>query len=111
MASGSEISLALEAADILAGEGITARVVNMPSWELFDAQAQEYRDSVLPDNITARVAIEAGVTQGWHKYVGVNGKIIGLDHFGASAPINDLFTNFGITADSVVQAAKSLLNR
>ena len=109
LANGSEIKLALEAAETLAGDGIAARVVSMPSWELFDEQPQEYKDKVLPENVTARVAIEAGATQGWHKYVGMNGKVIGLDHFGASAPINDLFTNFGITAESVVKAVQLLL--
>jgi len=111
LANGSEIKLALEAAETLAGKGIGARVISMPSWELFDAQSQKYKDSVLQENVTARVAIEAGATQGWHKYVGMNGKIIGLDHFGASAPINDLFTNFGITAESVIQAVQGLINR
>ncbi len=109
LANGSEIKLALEAAETLAGDGIAARVISMPSWELFDDQPQEYKDKVLPENVTARVAIEAGATQGWHKYVGMNGKVIGLDHFGASAPINDLFTNFGITAESVVKAVRLLL--
>jgi transketolase len=109
LANGSEIKLALEAAETLAGDGIAARVISMPSWELFDDQPQEYKDKVLPENVTARVAIEAGATQGWHKYVGMNGKVIGLDHFGASAPINDLFTNFGITAESVVKAVQLLL--
>jgi transketolase len=111
LANGSEIKLALEAADTLAGNGIAVRVISMPSWELFDAQSPEYKDSVLPENVTARVAIEAGATQGWHKYVGMTGKVIGLDHFGASAPINDLFTNFGITAESVIQAVQELINR
>jgi transketolase len=110
LASGSEVKLALEAAETLAQDGVAARVVSMPSWELFDDQTQEYKNSVLPENVKARVSIEAGATQGWHKYLGMNGKAIGLDHFGASAPINDLFTNFGITADSVVQAVKSLVN-
>ena len=110
LASGSEVKLALEAAETLAQDGVAARVVSMPSWELFDDQTQEYKNSVLPANVKARVSIEAGATQGWHKYLGMNGKAIGLDHFGASAPINDLFTNFGITADSVVQAVKSLVN-
>jgi transketolase len=110
LASGSEVKLALEAAETLAQDGVAARVVSMPSWELFDDQTQEYKNSVLPENVKARVSIEAGATQGWHKYLGMNGIAIGLDHFGASAPINDLFTNFGITADSVVQAVKSLFN-
>jgi transketolase len=111
LASGSEVKLAIDAAETLAKNGIAARVISMPSWELFDDQPQDYKDKVLPENITARVAIEAGATQGWHKYVGLNGKVIGLDHFGASAPINDLFANFGITAESVVQAVHSLINR
>ena len=111
LASGSEVKLALEAEETLAKDGIAARVISMPSWELFDAQSQKYKDSILPENVTARVAIEAGATQGWHKYVGINGKVIGLDHFGASAPINDLFTNFGITADAVVQAVRLLVNK
>ena len=110
LASGSEVKLALEAAETLAQDGVAARVVSMPSWELFNDQTQEYKNSVLPENVKARVSIEAGATQGWHKYLGMNGIAIGLDHFGASAPINDLFTNFGITADSVVQAVKSLVN-
>ena len=109
LANGSEIKLALEAAETLAGDGIAARVISMPSWELFDDQPQEYKNKVLPGNVTTRVAIEAGATQGWHKYVGMDGKVIGLDHFGASAPINDLFTNFGITAESVVKAVQLLL--
>jgi transketolase len=109
LANGSEIKLALEAAETLTGDGIAARVISMPSWKLFDDQPQEYKDKVLPKNVTTRVAIEAGATQGWHKYVGMNGKVIGLDHFGASAPINDLFTNFGITAESVVKAVQLLL--
>ena len=110
LASGSEVKLALEAAETLAQDGVAARVVSMPSWELFNDQTQEYKNSVLPENVKARVSIEAGATQGWHKYLGMNGKAIGLDHFGASAPINDLFTNFGITAEAVVQSVKSLIN-
>ena len=109
LASGSEVILALEAAETLALDGVVASVVSTPSWELFDDQPQEYKDSVLPENVKVRVAIEAGATQGWHKYVGMNGKVIGLDHFGASAPIKDLFTNFGITAEAVVHAVQSLI--
>jgi len=111
LASGSEVKLALEAAEILAQETIAARVISMPSWELFEAQAQDYKDSILPENVHIRVAIEAGSTQGWHKYVGLNGVVVGLDHFGASAPIKDLFTHFGITAASVVQAVQRQLKR
>jgi transketolase len=108
LASGSEVKLAIEAAEKLAQDGIAARVISMPSWELFETQSQEYKNSVLPENISVRVAIEAGATQGWHKYVGKNGIVIGLDHFGASAPMNDLFSHFGITAESVVKAVQSL---
>ena len=111
LASGSEVKLALEAAETLAKDGTAARVISMPSWELFEAQPQDYKNSVLPEHVTGRVAIEAGASQGWHKYVGMNGKVIALDHFGASAPINDLFSHFGITAESVVQAVKDIINR
>jgi transketolase len=111
LASGSEVKLALEAAENLAKDGTAARVISMPSWELFEAQPQDYKNSVLPEHVTGRVAIEAGASQGWHKYVGMNGKVIALDHFGASAPINDLFSHFGITAESVVQAVKDIINR
>jgi transketolase len=111
LASGSEVKLALAAAETLAKEDTAARVISMPSWELFDAQPDDYKNSVLPENVSARVAIEAGAPQGWHKYVGINGTVIGLDHFGASAPMHDLFTNFGITAESVVQAVQALINR
>jgi len=111
LASGSEVELALAAAETLAKDGIGARVVSMPSWELFDMQPEDYKNSVLPENVLTRVAIEAGASQGWHRYVGPSGKVIGLDHFGASAPMLDLFTNFGITADAVVQAVLTLINR
>jgi transketolase len=111
LASGSEVKLALEASEILAQDAIAARVVSMPSWELFEAQAQDYKNSVLPENVKTRVAIEAGSPQGWHKYVGVNGTVVGLGHFGASAPMKDLFSHFGITADSVIQAVRRQLKR
>jgi len=110
LATGSEVHLALNAAEILARDGIAARVISMPCWELFEDQPEDYRNSVLPAEVAARVAIEAGATQGWHKYVGSTGAVIGLDHFGASAPINDLFTHFGITADAVVGAVKKLIH-
>ncbi len=110
LASGSEVHLALNAAETLAQEGIAARVISMPCWELFEDQPEDYKNSVLPAEVSTRVAIEAGSTQGWHKYVGSSGEVIGLDHFGASAPINDLFNNFGITADAVVEAVKKQLH-
>ena len=107
--TGSEVHIALAAAGTLAGQGVAVRVVSMPSWELFEKQGREYRDQVLPPAITARVAVEAGVTLGWHRYVGANGAVIGLDHFGASAPMAELYQRFGITAEKVVEAATGLL--
>ncbi len=110
LATGSEVHLALNAAETLAREGIAARVISMPCWELFEDQPEDYKNSVLPADVSTRVAIEAGATQGWHKYVGSTGAVIGLDHFGASAPIHDLFTHFGITAEAVVTAVKKLIH-
>jgi transketolase len=109
LASGSEVHIALTAAADLAGAGIDARVVSMPSWELFEAQPESYRQSVLPPEITARVAIEAGSTQGWSRYTGDRGTVIGLDHFGASAPIQELYTRFGLTAERIVETVTGLL--
>ncbi len=109
IATGSEVALAMDAADALAADGIGARVVSMPSWELFAAQPQSYRDSVLPPTVTARVAIEAGVTLGWERWVGSHGRVIGLDRFGASAPANVLFEQFGFTVENVVAQAKAAL--
>ncbi len=110
LATGSEVHLALNAAETLAQEGIAARVISMPCWELFEDQPEDYKKSVLPAEVPTRVAIEAGATQGWHKYVGSSGEVIGLDHFGASAPISDLFTHFGITAEAVVTAVKKQIH-
>ena len=109
IASGSEVHLALEAAEMLRGKGIAPRVVSMPSWELFEAQPEEYRLKTLPPQVTARVAVEAGITQGWHRYVGDRGKIIGIDHFGASAPAPTLFKEFGFTADKVIDTVMKLV--
>jgi len=109
MASGSEVDIILQAADALDGKGIRARVVSFPSWELFEAQSQTYRDEVLPPQIKARVAIEAGVTQGWHRWVGLEGKVLGLDHFGESAPFQELYKRFGLTPAAVVQAVEKVL--
>ena len=105
VASGSEVGVALEAKAQLSEQGVDARVVSMPSWDLFDAQPDEYRESVLPKSVRARVAIEAGSTMGWHKYVGDSGEVIGLDRFGASAPMKVLLEKFGFTADSVAKRA------
>ncbi len=111
LASGSEVSVAMAAREVLATEGIGARVVSMPSWELFDKQSQDYRDDVLPPTITARVAIEAAVMQGWEKYVGLDGITIGMTRYGASAPIKVLMEKFGFTAANVVEKVKTLLDQ
>jgi transketolase len=109
IASGSEVSLAIEAQELLAAEGIGVSVVSMPSWELFEKQSREYRDEVLPPAVTARLAIEAGVTLGWSKYVGATGEVIGLDRFGASAPYQILMEKFGFTAANAVAKLKGLV--
>ena len=110
IATGSEVELAVSAADALAADGVAARVVSMPSTDAFDAQDAEYRESVLPAAVTARVAIEAGVTEGWWRFVGMAGQVVGLDRFGESAPANELFEHFGFTTDNVVAVAKDVLN-
>jgi transketolase len=107
--TGSETHIALEAGKKLAAEGIGVRVVSLPSWELFDGQPQEYRDSVLPPGVKARVAVEAGIKLGWEHYVGLEGTVIGMESFGASAPGSVLFEKFGITVEQVVVAAKKLI--
>ncbi|HLZ71407.1 MAG TPA: transketolase [Dehalococcoidia bacterium] len=109
IATGSEVQLVVEARAKLAAEGIRARAVSMPSWALFERQPQSYRDEVLPPPVTARVSIEAGSPQGWRRWVGDRGIVIGLDHFGASAPGEIVMAQFGFTADHVVAAAKSLV--
>jgi transketolase len=109
--TGSEVPLALDAAALLADRGVTARVVSMVSWELFDAQPQEYRDAVLPPSVKARVSVEAGVTMGWERYVGSEGVSVGIDHFGASAPFQTLYQEFGITAERVAGEAEELVKR
>ena len=109
--TGSELQLAAEAGNTLAAEGIRVRVVSLPSWELFDAQTQEYRDLVIPPAVKVRVAVEAGVRLGWEHYVGSEGAVVGIDHFGASAPSPVLYEKFGITAERVVAEARRLLKR
>jgi len=109
IATGSEVALALSAAAALAEEGIQARVVSMPSTDVFDAQDAAYREAVLPASVTARVAVEAGVTDGWWRYVGTEGRVVGLDRFGESAPAEKLFEHFGFTTDNIVTVAKDLL--
>jgi transketolase len=110
MASGTEVSLAVDAHERLLAQGIRSRVVSMPSWELFERQPVEYREQVLPPGVTARVAVEQASTFGWDRYVGFRGRVIGMDTFGASAPLKDLQQKFGFTVDAVVDAALSTLN-
>ncbi|UXY15375.1 transketolase [Chitiniphilus purpureus] len=108
IATGSEVDLAVKAAEQLAGQGIAARVVSMPSTNVFDRQDQGYKDSVLPPGVP-RLAVEAGITDGWRKYVGLEGDVVGIDHFGESAPAGVLFKEFGVTADNVAARAKALV--
>jgi transketolase len=103
IATGSELWIALEAQTLLAEEGIRARIVSMPSWEIFEAQPPEYRDEVLPPSITARVSVEAGASLGWERWVGDRGRIIAIDRFGASAPGETNMEKFGFTADRIAR--------
>jgi transketolase len=109
IATGSEVHIILEAQELLAEEGIAARVVSMPSWELFEAMPQTYRDQVLPPAIKARVAIEAANPLGWERYVGENGVAIGLNRFGASAPYQRIYEELGLTPQAVAKAAAALV--
>lgn len=111
IATGSEVSVAIAAQAMLQQQGRRVRVVSMPSWELFEKQPQSYRDSVLPPRVRARVAVEAGVSQGWHKYVGDAGDIVGLDRYGASAPGDQLLKEFGFTPDNVALRVNDVLSR
>jgi len=108
--TGSEVSICLAAHEQLTATGVRSRVVSMPCTEWFDEQDQAYRDSVLPSNVSARVAVEAGVRQGWDQYLGAQGRFVGMSSFGASAPQQALYEHFGITADNVVAAARALLD-
>ena len=109
IASGSEVALIVAAAERLHAEGTAVRCVSMPSWDLFDAQPASYRDDVLPPGVTARLAVEMGVAQGWHRYVGDGGAVLSIEGFGASAPAADLLREFGFTIDNVVAQARRLL--
>jgi transketolase len=111
MATGSELILAVEAHEQLTAEGVRSRVVSMPSWETFEHQTQEYRDSVLPPQVTARVAVEQASTLGWDRYVGPSGRIIGMKTFGASAPLKELQRKFGFEPENVAAAARAVLGR
>ncbi len=109
IASGSELIVAVEAHEQLVNEGIHSRVVSMPSWDLFEDQPQEYQDSVLPPKVTARVAVEQASTFGWERYIGTNGRVIGMHTFGASAPLKELQRKFGFEPDAVVRVAREVL--
>lgn len=109
IASGSEVGLILAAAERLLAEGVAVRCVSMPSWDLFEAQSPSYRDEVLPPGVSARLAVELGATQGWHRYVGDRGDVLGIDRFGASAPADVLLAHYGFTVDHVVSRARSLV--
>jgi transketolase len=109
IASGSEVALTIAAAEQLQAQGIAVRCVSMPSWDLFDAQAQSYRDEVLAPHVTARLAVELGVAQGWHRYIGDRGDMLGIERFGASAPAERLLREYGFTIEAVVAHSRRLL--
>ncbi|HKP66275.1 MAG TPA: transketolase C-terminal domain-containing protein, partial [Casimicrobiaceae bacterium] len=109
IATGSEVGLIATAAERLRAEGVAVRCVSMPSWDLFEAQPLAYRDEVLPPAVKKRLAVELGVSQGWERYIGESGAMLGIDHFGASAPADVLLREFGFTVDDVVARAKALL--
>ena len=110
IASGSEVAIAVEAAALLASRGVGARVVSMPCTSVFDAQDASWRAAVLPREVERRIAIEAGATDGWWRYVGARGRVIGMTSFGASGQGKDLFRHFGFTAEAVVETVDSMLN-
>ena len=109
--TGSEVSLCVGAYEKLKAEGIRARVVSMPSWDIFEQQDQNYRDEVLPPDVTARLAVEAAATLGWERYVGLKGRIIGMRTFGASAPLKDVLKKFGFTVENVLKVARELVSK
>jgi transketolase len=111
IASGSEVSLVVDAHETLAARGIGSRIVSMPSWDVFEHQPQSYRDEVLPPAVTARIAVEQGSVLGWDRYVGAGGRIIGMKTFGASAPLKELQRKFGFEPEHVVTAALEMLGR
>jgi transketolase len=111
MGTGSEVGLCVEVYEKLTAEGVAARVVSMPSWELFEQQDEAYRASVLPPDVTRRVAVEQASTLGWERYTGLRGTVLGMKTFGASAPLKELLVKFGFTGDNVDAAAKQQLAR
>lgn len=111
MASGSEVSLIVQAGIILAAEGLNVRLVSFPSWELFNMQTKEYRDSVFPSNIRSRLAVEAGVSQGWERWVGDQGIVLSIERFGASAPYQVIYEKYGLTVENIVTYARTMVSR
>jgi transketolase len=111
IATGSEVNVAVDAHERLQAEGIRSRVVSMPSWDIFEHQTQQYRDSVLPPSVGARVAIEQASTFGWERYIGPSGRVIGMTTFGASAPLKELQRKFGFEPDRLAAVAKELLGK
>ena len=111
MATGSEISLCIQAREKLEGEGLKARVVSMPSWDLFERQDDAYRESVIPRDVRARVAVEMASPIGWDRYAGLDGKILAMNHFGASAPATALAAKFGFSADKIAEAAREQVQK
>ncbi len=111
MASGSEVELIYKASEELANKGVKARVVSVPSMELFEAQSEEYKEKVLPRSIRKRVAVEAATSFGWHKYTGLDGEVISIDHFGASGKAEQLFKEFGFTVENVVSKVMKLMDK
>ena len=109
--TGSEVQWCIGAYEKLVAEGVKARVVSMPSWELFEKQSAEYKQSVFPKAVRARVSVEAGTTLGWAEYVGEEGETVGRDDFGASAPIKDIMSHFGFTVENVVVKARLAMSR
>jgi len=109
MASGSELSLIVDAGYRLVQEGVNVRIVSFPSWELFEQQSLAYQNEVLPPNIKVRLAVEAGVTQGWERWVGFEGQIMGINKFGASAPYKTIYEKYGLTVNDIAANARLLL--
>jgi transketolase len=109
--TGSELSLVCDAHEALVAQGVKSRVVSMPSWDIFEEQTREYRDSVFLPDVSARIAVEQGSVLGWERYVGPKGKVIGMKTFGASAPLKELLQHFGFEPDKIVAVAKELLGR
>jgi transketolase len=111
MATGSEVQLCTAAYEALMKEGIQTRVVSMPCWSLFERQPADYIESVIPRSVRARIAVEAGSVFGWERYVGLDGKVIGMETFGASAPINALMEKYGFTTENIIKSAKALAGK